>query len=210
MLEINMHLLTLSKTFLKIIYFLKFLKKKNFDQYGYENEEKMFEGRSKHNKSVFGWAGHMENGSTFGALEVQKVLNTNWSNFVDFIGPDCRSTSKNQIKWSKPQQLLQCTFFDQKDFKDGALNNDLFFEFPQKPNVGITIFVSDKRKKVSRTLKSNYETYIGSRIEIEDLDKPSLKKFYFTFQQTEISEEVKTKTQTSFTSNRVKLRLRFT
>ena len=162
---------------------------KNFDQYGYENEEKMFLGKSKHNKSFFGWAGHMKNGSTFGSLEVQGVLNTNWSHYVNCIGPRCPD-SGHQIKWSKPQQLLQCTYFDQTDFKSKDLIHDLFFEFPQRQNVSITIFVYDRLSKVSRTLKSNYESYIGSRIVIEDLDNPSLKKFYFTFKQTEISPEV--------------------
>ena len=35
-----------------------------------------------------------------------------------------------------------------------------------------------------------YETYSGSRIVLEDLDKAMLKKFYFTFEQTELSPEV--------------------
>ena len=148
----------------------------------------MFEGRSKHNRSVFGWAGHMENGSTFGSLEVLEVLNTNWSHYVDYIGPDPGSDHK--MKWLKPQQVLQCTYFDQKHFQNGDLRTDIFFEFPQRPNVSITIFVSDRLRKVSRTLKSNYETYSGSRIVLEDLDKAMLKKFYFTFEQTELSPEV--------------------
>ena len=148
----------------------------------------MFEGRSKHNRSVFGWAGHMENGSTFGSLEVLEVLNTNWSHYVDYIGPDPGSGHK--MKWFKPQQVLQCTYFDQKHFQNGDLRTDIFFEFPQRPNVSITIFVSDRLRKVSRTLKSNYETYSGSRIVLEDLDKAMLKKFYFTFEQTELSPEV--------------------
>ena len=150
----------------------------------------MFEGLSKFNGSVFGWAGHMENGSTFGSLEVLEVLNTNWSHYVDFIGVADYRLTGYQIKWSKPQQVLQCTYFDQTHFQNGDLRKDIFFEFPQRPNVSITIFVSDRLRKVSRTLKSNYETYSGSRIVIEDLDKPMLKKFYFTFQQTELSPEV--------------------
>ena len=147
----------------------------------------MFEGRSKHNKSVYGWAGHMKNGSTFGSLEVLEALNTNWSHYVKLIG-----TTSHQIKWSKPQQYLQCTYFDQTYFQNEDWRNDVFFEFPQRPNASISIFVYDKRRKGSRTLKSNYETYGGSRIMIEDLNKPMLKKFYFTFQQRELSPEVDT------------------
>ena len=150
----------------------------------------MFEGKSKFNGSVFGWAGHMENGSTFGSLEVLEVLNTNWSHYVDYIGIDNKIIG-HQIKWLKPQQVLQCTYFDQTYFQnEDWRRNDLFFEFPQRPNASISIFVTDKLRKVSRTLKSNYETYSGSRIVIEDLDKPMLKKFYFTFEQTELSPEV--------------------
>ena len=115
----------------------------------------MFVGQSKHNKSVFGWAGHMENGSTFGSLEVLKVLSTNWSHYVDYIGLDPGSDHK--MNWLKPQQVLQCTYFDQTHFLNGDLRKDIFFEFPQRPNVSITIFVSDRLRKVSRTLKSNYE-----------------------------------------------------
>ena len=151
----------------------------------------MFEGKSKFNGSVFGWAGHMENGSNFGSIEVLEVLNTNWSHYVDNIGVDNNRVTGYQIKWLKPQQVLQCTYFDQTYLQnEDWRRNDLFFEFPQRPNASISIFVSDKRRKVSRTLKSNYETYTGSRIVIEDLDKPMLKKFYFTFQQTELSPEV--------------------
>ena len=147
----------------------------------------MFLGKSKHNKSVYGWAGHMKNGSTFGSLEVQDMLNSNWSHYVNSIGDQIK---KYQIKWSKPQQYFQCTHFDQTYFQNEDWRNDLFFEFPQRQNAGISIFVSDKLRKVSRTLKSNYETYSGSRIRIEDLNKPKLMKFYFTFQQRELSPEV--------------------
>ena len=151
----------------------------------------MFEGKSKFNGSVFGWAGHMENGSNFGSIEVLEVLNTNWSHYVDNIGVDDNRVTGDQIKWSKPQQVLQCTYFDQTYFQnEDWRRNDLFFEFPQRPNASISIFVSDKLRKVSRTLKSNYESYSGSRIVIENLDKPMLKKFYFTFQQTDLSPEV--------------------
>ena len=145
-------------------------------------------GQSKHNKSVYGWAGHMKNGSTFGSLEVLEALNINWSHYVKRI----MDMDSHQIKWSKPQQYLQCTYFDQTYFQNEDWRNDVFFEFPQRPNASISIFVYDKRRKVSRTLKSNYETYGGSRIVIEDLNKPMLKKFYFTFQQRELSPEVDT------------------
>ena len=101
----------------------------------------------------------MENGSTFGSLEVLEVLNTNWSHYVDFIGVADYRLTGYQIKWSKPQQVLQCTYFDQTYFQNEDWRNDLFFEFPQRPNASIIIFVSDKLRKVSRTLKSNYETY---------------------------------------------------
>ena len=39
-----------------------------FKRYGYQNATDFFKGKSGYNSSIFGWAGHMENGSTYGSV----------------------------------------------------------------------------------------------------------------------------------------------
>ena len=40
-----------------------------YQRAGYENPIKFFSGTSRHNESVVGWLGHMENGSTYNSME---------------------------------------------------------------------------------------------------------------------------------------------
>ena len=45
------------------------LKNKNFNDAGYSNIQQFFTGSSMHNDSIFGWFGHMKNGSPYNSLE---------------------------------------------------------------------------------------------------------------------------------------------
>ena len=63
--------------------------------------------------------------------------------------------------------------------------------FRYQENAAISVFVYDKEKKVSRTLKTNYESYNGPTIEISLRNQSAmLKKFYLTFEQILYSSQV--------------------
>ena len=40
-----------------------------YEKLGYRNDFNFFIGRSRHNRSLFGWNGHTEDGSTLGGVE---------------------------------------------------------------------------------------------------------------------------------------------
>ena len=64
-----------------------------------------------------------------------------------------------------------------------------FFRYQE--NTTVSVFVYDKEKKVSRTLKTNYESYSGPTIEIPLRNQSAiLKKFYLTFEQILYSSQV--------------------
>lgn len=149
----------------------------------------MFFGQSRYNATVFGWSGHMKNGSVFETGEMLDAVTANWSKIVESIGGSSPSQSMTW-SWSKHQQVLQCTYVDSKIFQNQEILNGLLLKFYQIQNVSLNIFVSDRLTKVSRTLQSNYETYSGPPIGTLKLGEPSLKKFYFTLEQTEYSPEV--------------------
>ena len=44
----------------------------DYEKYGYHDQLEYFRGRSKYNKTIIGWAGHSENGSTIGTVEGKK------------------------------------------------------------------------------------------------------------------------------------------
>ena len=146
----------------------------------------MFFGQSKFNATVFGWSGHTKNGRVFETGEMLDAVTANWSKIVESIG----GTPSQRMTWSTPQQVLQCTYVDSKIMENKEIQNGLFLIFNQIQNVSLNIFVSDRLTKVSRTLQSNYETYSGPPIGTLNLGEPSLKKFYFTLEQTEYSPEV--------------------
>ena len=65
----------------------------------------------------------------------------------------------------------------------------MFFRYQE--NAAISVFIYDKEKKVSRTLKTNYESYNGPTIEISLRNQSAmLKKFYLTFEQILYSSQV--------------------
>ena len=151
----------------------------------------MFLGRyMRHNGSVFGWSGLLDNRSEVDISEVLEAVSANWSRIIDKVQSSKVQVSGDQIRWSTPPQVMQCSYFDAQSLDDKDILNDLFFTLSQIQNVGVTIFVSDKLRKVSRTLKSNFETYNGPNIGIKNLVEPSLNKFYFTFEQKEYSSKV--------------------
>ena len=47
--------------------------KNRFNQFGYEDNVNFFMGFSKYNKSIIGWGGHTENGSTLASVKVTKT-----------------------------------------------------------------------------------------------------------------------------------------
>ena len=75
----------------------------------------MFFGQSNYNATVFGWTGHMKNGSVFETGEMLDAVTANWSKIVESIGGSSPSQS---MTWSKHQQVLQCTYVDSKIFQN--------------------------------------------------------------------------------------------
>ena len=80
-----------------------------------------------------------------------------------------------------------------------------FFRYQE--NTTVSVFVYDKEKKVSRTLKTNYESYSGPTIEIPLRNQSAiLKKFYLTFEQILYSSQVVLFLPRSFYINQINTR----
>ena len=47
---------------------------KKYQRFGYNNIEDFFRGQSRYNKSLFGWGGHLPNGSNIGTVEGKSLL----------------------------------------------------------------------------------------------------------------------------------------
>ena len=46
---------------------------------GYKNDYDFYLGRSVYNKSLFGWNGHLQNGSTVGTVEGEFIMNKSFT-----------------------------------------------------------------------------------------------------------------------------------
>ena len=101
--------------------------------------------------------------------------------------------------WPKVQQHLSCTIFDPVPYFGQFNYSEIFitpkyfivsigmqfwlYDFRKKENMGMTIFIQDRYRMTSRTLLSNFQSYSGPTIEIHDLSKPSLKKYFLSLEQ---------------------------
>ena len=62
--------------------------------------------------------------------------------------------------------------------------------FRKVEGFGISLFVIDKSKKVSRTLKTEFQSYSGADIKLANTNISMIKKYVLTFKQKHYSPEV--------------------
>ena len=156
---------------------------------GYTDLWKLFLGESMYNDSIYGWAGHTENGSTTGSVEggsynltlvltvklisdILQHISYNWSQIVTEIwvyGSDLESEQylldgKN-IRWSHIPLFPNCQLIDLMEYFD-LKTITLVQLFIGEVNLEILVYMEDRRKVVGRTLESNMLAYDGPVLKI--------------------------------------------
>ena len=137
-----------------------------------------------------------------------RATNVNWSDVIDFIGTESIVKVKVEDLSVPIQHMSKCTIFDVKTFTNRSNNEDIFFEikyeqfksmkrinelaiFRKVEGFGISIFVLDSSRKVSRTLKTEFQSYSGADIKLADTNVSMIKKYVLNFKQKHYSPEVK-------------------
>ena len=104
--------------------------------------------------------------------------------------------SSEDIIWSKIPQYPACQVLDVMeyftDYKEEQILQ-LFIDFNQVENVGVSIFFEEKNKVLSRRLKTNMLSYAGPSFQYDDLFVPQDKKGIFSFHQNIYSEKEENK-----------------
>ena len=90
------------------------------------------------------------------------------------------------INWSKIPQFSACQILNVMEYftkyKDENVLQ-IILHFNQLKNVGVAIFLEDKIKALSRTLKTNMLAYDGPPIHFSNLFIPHMKRGIFSFHQ---------------------------
>ena len=74
-----------------------------YEKLGYRNDFNFFIGRSRHNRSLFGWNGHTENGSTLGG-----TASPSRQNFVCFVRSRLKCNTAQHCH-EKIKEINYCT-----------------------------------------------------------------------------------------------------
>ena len=138
-----------------------------------------------------------------------RATNVNWSNVIDFIGTESIVKVKAEdLSLPRIQHISKCTIFDVKTFTNRSNNDDIFLEikyelfkslktvheltiFRKVEGYGISIFVLDRSRKVSRTLNTEFQSYSGADIKLADTNVSMIKKYVLNFKQKHYSPEVR-------------------
>merc|ERR1712032_25000 len=169
-----------------------------YQSFGYETYQEFFRGRSLFNNTLYGWAGHDEMGSILGNVEdVLDGVSFNWTEIVYQIRIYTGKLNEyyvnsEDIIWNKIPQYPACQILDVMEYfteykEEHVLQ--IFIDFNQVQDVGVSIFFEEKNKVLSRRLKTNMLSYDGPSSQYDDLFLPQDKKGIFSFHQNIYSEK---------------------
>ena len=169
-----------------------------FTHFGYDNEIEFYFGKSIYNDSLFGWNGHLPNGSTIGNIEgilrlvhifvknlckISLDILTNVTSVLDQVLNSIeihsnestnRIVQSKSIKWGLVPDFILCRTIDLSKYFDlGTLvPEQIILKFNKMVNHGVSIYFTVKNKYMKRPLKVAMLDYSGPDITVEDLNSP--------------------------------------
>ena len=192
-----------------------------YKSFGYAHYGDYFRGRSMFNDTVYGWAGHAQNGSVLGNVEgkmfncsmifVKKIdsiyidvlngVSFNWTEIVYKIviytnKGKLHFVNSEDITWNKIPQYPACQILDVIEYfmeKKDETYLQLIIIMNQVADVGVSLFVVEKNKVTSRHLKTNMLSYDGPSFRYDNLFVPHYKKAIISFRQNIYSEKEENK-----------------
>ena len=101
---------------------------------------------------------------------------------------------KEKIIWSNSEQYPSCQSLDLYDFiEETKIPKTIWFRFNVLENLSAILFVEERNKATSRSLRIKRLIYNGPTMEIADLSKPSINEVVLSISQTIDSEQDKDK-----------------
>ena len=150
-----------------------------------------------YNKSLFGWEGHTENGSTLGSvegtrnlfklkktsqkyiLEIISKVSFDWTNLVESIRvkkPNDESVNipGTNITWEPLAQYKSCQYLDVAQYFnfDEFTPIQIYIYVKKVENMRVAYYFEDQNLVARRRQKTNMLSYIGPIFENADLNNP--------------------------------------
>ena len=139
-----------------------------------------FNGKSKHNSSLFGWAGHSEDGQVLGTVEEmvnnlilhspQEVINKIqvWSMANEWI--DISIDSVELWRLNDPYNCYTLNLSKNEEVKEKGVKQ-VFFNFPLLENKSLEVLLKGASVICSREIKTHKFYSSGAVIKLEKLGK---------------------------------------
>ena len=185
-----------------------------FRNLGYVNNVEFFGGISRFskNKTVVGWNGHTENGSTIGPLEgitlviettesnltiyskgILRNISFDWNNIINNIkvssslSYDFEVLNGSDLVLSPVPSFPNCKTIDiHKHFPKMIAPKQIFIKLNKIKNLGVDLYILDKHFASKRLLKSEFLAYSGPTLSHNNLKRPAKKRY--TLKMTQIKD----------------------
>ena len=72
------------------------------------------------------------------------------------------------LEWRPVQHYSHCTILDPASYFSHLHRKELIINVRKMENIGVTIFIEDKKEAVSRAIKSNLQVYSGAKIALRN------------------------------------------
>ena len=126
-------------------------------------------------------------------LDILRETNYDWSVILTSVEISDRQIPGTELAWPLVQQALGCVSLDiQQIISQRGIflkdNFEIFLTAGRLEKTSVRVTVEDRGTSAARTIKSNYQAYTGSQINLQDLARPYTKKFILSFLQYQFSE----------------------